>query len=105
MTDWEQMAFLAEPRPVIVSAKFFDGLPKEQQEHIRVAAKEAAQHERHVFRERMASIRETLLKNGVTISKVEPGSFVEQLQPVWNSYAEKLGAQDLLKEIVALRKD
>jgi TRAP-type C4-dicarboxylate transport system substrate-binding protein len=105
MTDWQQMAFLAEPRPVIMSAKFFDGLPKDQQEWIRSAMREAATHERQVFRDRMASIRKSLVAEGVEISKVEPAPFLERMKPIWNSYAEKLGAKDLLEQILALRKN
>jgi tripartite ATP-independent transporter DctP family solute receptor len=105
MTDWQQMAFLAEPRPVIMSAKFFDGLPKDQQEWIRSAIREAATHERQVFRDRMASIRKSLVAEGVEISKVEPAPFLERMKPIWNSYAEKLGAKDLLEQILALRKN
>jgi TRAP-type C4-dicarboxylate transport system substrate-binding protein len=99
------MAFLAEPRPVIMSAKFFDGLPKDQQEWIRSAMREAATHERQVFRDRMASIRKSVVAEGVEISKVEPAPFLERMKPIWTSYAEKLGAKDLLEQILALRKN
>jgi TRAP-type transport system periplasmic protein len=104
MTDWQQMAFLAEPRPVITSAKFFDGLPQDQQQVIRKAMREAALYERQVFRDKMATIRQVLLKVGVAISSVQPEPFLERMRPIWSSYATKLGATDLLNDILALRK-
>jgi TRAP-type C4-dicarboxylate transport system substrate-binding protein len=40
----------------------------------------------------------------VTITKVDADAFVERVKPVWEKYAAQLKAEDLLKEIVALRK-
>jgi tripartite ATP-independent transporter DctP family solute receptor len=104
MTDWSQITFLSEPRPVIMKAEFFDSLPQAQQEAIRESMLEAAAYERQVFVDKMQTIRQKLLEQGVSISKVEPEQFLERIRPVWDKYAEKLGAQDLLKEIVALKK-
>ncbi|MFZ5781700.1 MAG: TRAP transporter substrate-binding protein [Pseudomonadota bacterium] len=104
MTDWEQITFVSEPRPVIMSAKYFATLSPENQKLIQDAMKEAAVHERQVFKDKMASIRKKLLEQGVTISKVDAAAFVEKLKPVWVKYAAQLKAEDLLAEIVALRK-
>jgi tripartite ATP-independent transporter DctP family solute receptor len=104
MTDWNQITFVSEPRPVIMRAAFFDGLSAEHQKLIREAMQEAAVHERQVFKDKMASIREKLVAQGVTITQVEPAAFVERVKPVWEKYAAQLEAQDLLKEIVALRE-
>jgi len=104
MTDWEQITFVSEPRPVIMSAKVFDGLTPERQKLIREAMQEAAVHERRVFAEKMATIRKKLVDQGVTITTVDADAFVEKVRPVWEKYAAQLDAQDLLKEIIALRK-
>jgi len=104
MTDWEQITFVSEPRPVIMSAKYFATLSPENQKLIQDAMKEAAVYERQVFKDKMASIRKKLLEQGVTISKVDAAAFVEKLKPVWAKYAAQLKAEDLLAEIVALRK-
>ena len=45
-----------------------------------------------------------MLFRSVTISKVDAAAFVEKLKPVWAKYAAQLKAEDLLAEIVALRK-
>jgi tripartite ATP-independent transporter DctP family solute receptor len=104
MTDWEQVTFLSEPRPVIMSAKFFAGLSPERQKLIQDAMKEAAVLERKVFLDRMGTIRKKLVASGVTISKVDAPAFVERVQPVWQKYAAQLKAEDLLAEIQALAK-
>ena len=103
-TDWEQITFLSEPRPVIMSAKFFNGLAPERQKLIQGAMKEAAVHERQVFVDKMTAIRKKLTDSGVKISKVDAAAFVERVRPVWQKYAAQLKAEDLLAEILALRK-
>lgn len=104
MTDWDQITFVSEPRPVIMKAKYFDSLSAARQKLIREAMLEAAVHERKVFTDKMGAIRDKLLAQGVTITKVDAQAFTEKVRPVWEKYAEKLNAQDLLKEIIALRK-
>ncbi len=104
MTDWEQITFVSEPRPVIMSAKYFTSLSPERQKLIREAMQEAATHERKVFLDKMGTIRKKLVDQGVTITKVDTAAFVEKVKPVWQKYAAQLKAEDLLAEIVALRR-
>ncbi len=104
MTDWEQITFVSEPRPVIMNAKYFASLSPDRQKLIQQSMKEAATHERQVFLDKMGAIRKKLTEQGVTITKVDSEAFVERLKPVWEKYAAQLKAEDLLKEIVALRK-
>ena len=104
MTDWDQITFVSEPRPVIMSTKYFARLSPTHQKLISDAMLEAAVHERKVFTDKMGAIRDKLLAQGVTITKVDAQAFTEKVRPVWDKYAEKLNAQDLLKEIIALRK-
>jgi tripartite ATP-independent transporter DctP family solute receptor len=104
MTDWEQITFLSEPRPVIMSAKYFATLSPERQKLIQDAMKEAALHERKVFVEKMTTIRKKLVDGGVKISQVDAPAFLERVRPVWQKYATELKAEDLLSEILAMRK-
>jgi tripartite ATP-independent transporter DctP family solute receptor len=104
MTDWEQITFVSEPRPVIMSAKYFASLSPDRQKLIQESMKEAATHERKVFLHKMGAIRKKLVDQGVTITQVDSNAFVERVKPVWEKYATQLKAEDLLKEIVALRK-
>lgn len=104
MTDWDQITFVSEPRPVIMKAKYFDSLSATHQKLIREAMLEAAVHERKVFTDKMGAIRDKLRAQGVTITKVDAQAFTDKVRPVWEKYADKLNAQDLLKEIIALRR-
>ncbi|MEO6743800.1 MAG: TRAP transporter substrate-binding protein [Caldimonas sp.] len=104
MTDWEQATFLSEPRPVIMSAKFFNGLSPDRQKLIHEAMLEAAVLERKVFLDKMGTIRAKLLADGVKINKIDVPAFVALVQPVWQKYAAQLKAEDLLAEIQALAK-
>jgi TRAP-type transport system periplasmic protein len=103
MTDWEQITFLSEPRPVIMKASYFSSLPKKHQDAIREAVREATVYERAVFVERMKTIRVVLIKEGMQITKVDRDAFLSQVKPVWNKYAAKLNAEDLLQQIIAAR--
>lgn len=104
MTDWQQITFVSEPRPVIMSAKFFNGLSAKRQALIRGAMQDAAIYERKVFSDKMGAIRKKLIGEGVKISEVDAKAFVDKVRPVWDKYATKLDAQDLLKQIIELRK-
>lgn len=100
MTDWDQITFVSEPRPVIMNAEYFDSLKPEYQDIIKQAALEAAEYERGVFREKMNTIRGKLIDEGIEITDVEPEAFVELVKPVWEKYAADLDAQDLLQKII-----
>lgn len=104
MTDWQQITFLSEPRPVIMSAKYFATLSPDRQKLIEDAMKEAAVYERKVFIDKMGAIRKKLEAEGVKINKVDAAAFVEKVRPVWQKYAAQLKAEDLLAEIQSLRK-
>jgi TRAP-type transport system periplasmic protein len=104
MTDWEQITFLSEPRPVIMSAKYFATLSPERQKLIQDTMKEAALYERKVFVDKMSVIRKKLVDGGVKISKVDAPAFVERVRPLWQKYAAQLNAEDLLSEILSTRK-
>lgn len=104
MTDWNQITFLSEPRPVIMKATYFDGLTKQRQDWIRAAMAVATAHERKVFVDSMDKIRGFLESKGIKITKVDKAAFMEKIKPVWDKYAKILNAEDLLQEIIALNE-
>jgi tripartite ATP-independent transporter DctP family solute receptor len=104
ITDWEQVAFLAEPRPVIMKAQFVDGLSEGDRKLIQEAMLEAAAYERRVFRERMKTIRRTLLDKGMQINRIDAEAFVSRVRPIWRKWASDLRAEDILEEILRLRR-
>lgn len=104
ITDWEQIAFLAEPRPVIMKAQFVDSLPEADRKMIQEAMLEAAAYERRVFRDRMKTIRKTLIEKGMQISRIDAEAFVSRVRPIWRRWASDLKAEDILEEILRLRR-
>ena len=92
--------FLSEPRPLIMSAKFFDGLPRETRDILRKAAAEATAHERAVFRERQEKAIQELRARGLQFSKLDEKAFLDAIRPVWQKIARELKAEDLLEEII-----
>lgn len=103
MTDWNQITFLSEPRPVIMKASYFDSLTAQQQDWIRAAMADASTYERKVFRDKMDAIRIKLINEGITITQVDTAAFLEKIRPVWDKYAELLNAKDLLEQIIAAK--
>ncbi len=99
------VAYLAEPRPVIISAKYYNSLPKDIQKAVSEAAAEAAKFERELFIEKQNTIMQELGKKGITFTSVDEKAFVEKMKPVWDKYAKELGpdAAWIVEEIKKLR--
>lgn len=92
--------FLAEPRPVVMSVKFFSSQPADVQKWIMAAATEAIAHERSVFTERQSKAIEDLRAKGITFVKMDDAAFLEVMRPVWQRVAATYKAEDLLEAIV-----
>ncbi len=92
--------FLAEPRPILMWAKFFDTLPREHQDVIVKAAAEAIAYERRLFRERQAQVVEELRTRGIQFVKLDEKAFLEKIRPIWQKIARDLKAEDLLEGII-----
>jgi len=92
--------FLSEPRPLIVSATFFDALPRDHQATLRKAAAEATAYERVVFRERQDKAIQELRAHGLQFTKLHEKAFLDAIRPTWQKIARDLKAEDLLDEIV-----
>jgi tripartite ATP-independent transporter DctP family solute receptor len=92
--------FLAEPRPVMMSVKFFASQPAEVQQWITQAATEAIAYERSLFKERQSKAIEDLRAKGIVFVKMDEGAFLEVMRPVWKRVAATYKAEDLLEAIV-----
>ena len=92
--------FLAEPRPVLISAKFFASLPSEVQQWIAQAAAEASVYERSLFKDRQSKAIEDLRAKGIQFAKMDEGAFLTTMKPVWQKIAATYKAEDLLDAIV-----
>jgi len=92
--------FLAEPRPVVMSVKFFSSQPADVQKWIMAAATEAIAHERSLFTERQSKAIEDLRAKGIIFVKMDDAAFLEVMRPVWKRVAATYKAEDLLEAIV-----
>ena len=92
--------FLAEPRPVLISARFFAGQPTEVQQWIAQAAAEASVYERSLFKDRQAKAIEDLRAKGIQFAKMDDRAFLDVMRPVWQRIAATYKAEDLLEAIV-----
>jgi len=92
--------FLAEPRPVLISAKFFASQPAEVQQWIAQAAAEASVYERSLFKDRQGKAIEDLRAKGIQFAPMDEAAFLTVMKPVWQKVAAGYKAEDLLDAIV-----
>ena len=92
--------FLAEPRPVLISAKFFASQPAEVQQWIAQAAQEASVYERSLFKDRQAKAIEDLRAKGIQFSPMDEAAFLAVMKPVWQKVAAQYRSEDLLQAII-----
>jgi len=92
--------FLAEPRPVLISAKFLASQPAEVQQWITRAAAEAAVYERSLFKDRQSKAIEDLRAKGIQFARMDERAFLEAMRPVWQKVAATYKAEDILEAIV-----
>lgn len=96
-------AFLAEPRPVIMSAAFWESLNDAERAVIQEAMDEAAAFERDLFKQRQKEAYEEIAASGVTVTEIDGQAFEQVLQPVWDKWAAELGAEEILAGILDTR--
>lgn len=92
--------FLAEPRPVVMSAKFFAAQPKDVQAWIQQAADEAVKLERGIFIERQTKAKEELKAKGIQFVELDGKAFLDKMKPIWQKVARDFKAEDLLDEVI-----
>ena len=91
---------LAEPRPLIISAKFFASQPADVQQWIAQAGAEASAYERSLFKERQGKAIEDLRAKGIQFAQMDEKAFLEAMRPVWQKVAATYKATDLLEAII-----
>jgi TRAP-type transport system periplasmic protein len=90
--------YVVEPRPIIMSKAFFDGLPKEVQSLLTDAARESAVFERKVFEERSAGASEEAKRHGMTFLELsDRDKWIEASRPAWDEFGKSTpGAAELI---------
>src|SRR4029079_6160980 len=79
--------FLAEPRPILISAKFLASQSAEVQQWIAQARADAAVYERSLFKDRQGKAIEDLRAKGLQFAKMDDKAFLEAMRPVWQKVA------------------
>ncbi|WP_424139178.1 TRAP transporter substrate-binding protein [Roseomonas chloroacetimidivorans] len=92
-------SYVIEPRPVIMSRRIFDGLPKELQQVLVDTAEDSAKLERQVFETQMQTARAELERRGVAIAELsDRDKWIEAIQPVWSEFGRTTpGASELIR--------
>ncbi len=104
-------AYLAEPRPIVVSKKWWSSLPADVKSAVQSSIKEAAAFQRELFLSKQTQAVKDMKKKGMIITDINVSAFMKKIQPVWHSYAKEVdkrgnsgtAAQDLVKAIIASR--
>ena len=93
--------YVAEPRPLIMSKTFFDGMPPDVQKVLLEAAQESAVYERRVFEDKMAGAFQEAKKSGMTFLELaDREKWVDAVRPVWNDFGKNMpGAAELIQII------
>ena len=91
-------SYVVEPRPIIMSKAFFEGLPKEVQTLLTDTARESAVFERKVFEERSAGAMDEAKKNGMTFLELsDRDKWLEASRPAWDEFGKSTpGAAELI---------
>lgn len=91
------------PFMFLFSKKFFDGIPKEDQDIIIAAAREAGLYERQLNREATKQNLEDIKKEGGIVTELtaeQKKLFQDLTAPIWDQVADKAG-KDLVNELKA----
>jgi tripartite ATP-independent transporter DctP family solute receptor len=94
-------SYVAEPRPLIVSKRFFEGLPQDFRDLLLETASESATYERQVFEQKVASAQAEAEKGGMMfLTLSDRDKWIEKVRPAWDSFAQATpGAAELIKII------
>lgn len=92
-------SYVVEPRPVIMSKVFFDGLGQEARTLLTDTARESAVFERKAFEDRSAGAMEEAKKNGMTFLELsDREKWIEASRPVWAEFGQSTpGAAELIE--------
>lgn len=94
-------SYVVEPRPVIMSKAYYEGLPQDFQKLLQDVAKESATYERKVFEDRNTGAIEQAKNNGMTfVELTDRDKWVDLARPVWEEFGKATpGAAELIKII------
>jgi len=110
MGDYEVAKYLTmgvqimqTPGAVMVSEKFYQGLPPDLRKALHEAAAESMPHQRKIFREADTATLERLKKKGVVVETADPTPFADAAKAVWTEFESKVGGRAKIEAVLNTR--
>ncbi len=110
MGDYEVAKYLTlgvqimqTPGAVMVSEKFYQGLPPDLRKTLHEAAAETMSYQRKIFREADTATLERLKKKGVVVDTADPSPFAEAARGVWKEFEDKVGGRAKIEAVLNTR--
>jgi len=110
MGDYEVARYLTlgvqimqTPGAVMVSEKFYQGLPPDLRRALHEAAAETMPYQRRIFRDADAATLDRLKKKGVIVDTADPTPFAEAARSVWKEFENKVGGRARIDAVVNTR--
>lgn len=107
MGDYEVAKYLTmgvqimqTPGAVMVSEKFYQGLPPDLRKALHEAAAETMPYQRKIFREADTATLERLKKKGVVVDTADPTPFAEAARAVWKEFEDKVGGRAKIEAVL-----
>ncbi len=102
-----EIHYLIWSGPIIVSERFYQGLPEDLQEALNRAGEEAALHERQVSAEETAAAKEELVELGMVLSGApeDEAKWQEAAKALWPSFADDIGGAEWVEQASQIMQD
>lgn len=99
-----EIHYLIWSGPIIVSERFYQGLPEDLQEALNRAGEEAAQYEREVSAQETKAAKIELVELGMTLSGApeDEAKWQEAAKALWPSFADEIGGAEWVEEATAI---
>ncbi len=107
MGDYEVAKYLTmgvqimqTPVALLVSERFYQGLPVDLQKVLQEAAAETMPYQRKLFREADMATLERLKKKGVVVDTADPAPFMEAVRGVWKEFEDQVGGRAKIEAVL-----
>ncbi|UJQ94658.1 TRAP transporter substrate-binding protein [Mariluticola halotolerans] len=98
--NYVEDAHLSPPAVLIMNKAKFDGLPADQQDAIKRAAKDAAIYEREIMMAANVEAKKTVEAGGATVTVIDNAPFQAAVAPIYEEFPDLL---DLIEQIKAVK--
>jgi TRAP-type C4-dicarboxylate transport system substrate-binding protein len=102
-----EIHYLIWSGPIIVSERFYQGLPEDLQEVLNLAGEEAAEYQRQVSAEETEAAKRELVELGITLSGApeDEEKWQEAAKALWPGFSDDIGGAEWVNEATQIMKD